>query len=300
MTFAFSARADESVSNHDRLSLLSDGKFTRQIELPTSVPLEPNTPLMEKALATYSKLPFDVGERIQYKITYMGIKGGTAELLVRTPVKWEDTWAHRFTGEVLSASWVSWFIVLHDSLECLTEGNTDFVPVRFYINQSEGSFQQSKLLHFSTKDKKIRQETRREGREPKTDEFEFLRAQDAIGAIYYLRSRLASGVYKDEFQFPIFTSEKTWDAKGKLLKQESLKVEGNSYETDLYELHTQLGSSLQQKGKFRVWFTRDSRRLPVLIEADVKFGSVKVALSEWDQGYADPKNKSIYGRIRSK
>lgn len=291
-----------AASNQYRLSTISSGDFQRQIEIPESEQLSPNTPLMEKALEEYGHTPFDIGERIRFAITYLGVKGGTAELLLRTPIKWKNgknAWAHRITGEVKSAEWVSWFTVLHDSIECITEGNRDFLPLRFYINQNEGSFHQTKIVSFFRDEKKVRQVTQRKGREEKKEEFPFDRAQDAVGSLYYLRDRLARGDFKTSFEFPIFTSEKTWTGTGKLLRSEQKKVEGIKYDTDVWELSTHFGSSLEQKGKIRMWFTRDARKLPVYIEAEVMFGAVKLALVEWDQGYPDPKKKQLYDKIRA-
>ena len=38
--------------------------------------------------------------------------------------------------------------------------------------------------------------------------------------------------------------------------------------------------------------------LPVYIEANVRFGYLKLHLAEWDQGFADPTQKRIFPKIK--
>ena len=282
-----------------QFSNLSDGTWERQLEVPDSENLVPSTPLMNKALDTYAHLPFDIGERLKFSITYLGVKGGVAELMLRTPIKWKNGWAHRITGEVKSAEWYRWITRVHDSVEGVMDSSLELVPLRFYINQQESDFRQSKIVDFEMGAGKIKQLTQRKEREPKTEEFELATGtKDALGALYYFRERVAVGEGNKKFEFPIFTSEKTWTATAQLVKQEKRSISGTSYETDVYQLYTQFGGLMEQKGDIRVWLTRDSRRIPVYAEANVKFGYIKLTLAEWDQGYADPKRKKVYDKIR--
>lgn len=287
-----------------QFSNLSDGLFETQLQLQAHPNLEASSKEMKSALEAYNKLPFDIGERFRFVVTYMGARGGAVELLLRTPVKWNKTWAHRVTGEAKSAEWFKWVFEMHDSVEGIFDHSPEMLPYHFYINQLEGGFKQTKLIKFDAKQKKIFQTTNRPSwKKPKEDEFEYVKnAKDALGAFYYVRTLIAlEDLTKTKtFEFPIFTSEKTWKGSGRFVRSETKKVEGIDYETDVLELKTQFGSLMEQKGDLRVWLTRDSRRLPVYIEADIKVGSVKLSLSEWDQGWADPKKKKIYPKIRGK
>lgn len=288
---------------HDRFTMLSNGKFERQIEPPSSEPIAPGDPLESKMKDTYALLPFDTGERLRYVITYLGIKGGTAELAVRQPVKWKNSasgWSHRFTAEAKSADWASWFITLHEALECITDSTNEFTPQRFYMNQIENKFLQSKIVTFLPAEKKISQRTKRKARDEKIEEFAFDKAQDAVGALYYFRQRLASGIIEKSFAFPVFTSEKTWQLSGQFVKREKIKVEGNEFDADLFELKTNFGAKLEQKGKIKLWVTHDTRAIPVLIEAEVLFGAVKLSLTDWEQGDADASRKRVFPKISTK
>jgi hypothetical protein len=297
-TFAFPALAAD-VKLDSRLSNLSDGSFERQLDIPSSQNLEPNSALMKKALDAYTKLPFDIGERLKFVITYLGAKGGTAEVLVRTPIKWKDGWAHRFTGEVRSADWYRWAVDLHDSVEGIMDSTPEIGPLRFYINQQEAGFKQSKIIDFDIRSGKIKQRTKHKVRAEKSDEFDLTKeTKDALGALYYFRSRLAGTTEPlKTFEFPIFTSEKTWTAVAKYEGREKKNVEGIEYDTDIYRLQTHLGGLLEQKGDIKMWLTHDSRHIPVYTEAYVKFGYIKVSLVEWDQGYADASKKVLYPKI---
>ncbi len=283
-----------------QLSSLTDGSFERQLDMPVFQNLEPATPLMEKSLETYAQLPFDVGERMKFLITYMGAKGGTAEVNFRTPIRWKNTWAHRITGEVKSATWYSWIMKIHDGVEGLMDDSAELSPLHFYINQRENNFMQSKIVHFEPETSKIKQITKRKDKPEKNEEFNFVKgSKDALGALYFFRKHVPTGEGIAKFEIPIFTSEKTWTAIAQLQGQEKKEVEGIVYDTDVYRLTTHFGGLMEQKGDIRIWLTRDTRRLPVYTEAAILFGSIKVALVEWDQGYADGKRKKLFEPIRT-
>ncbi len=268
------------------LSNLSDGSFERQLELPDHQRLENNSPLAQAAANTYQKLPFDPAERMRFVVTYLGVSGGAAEVIIQPPVKFGESWAHRMTGEVKSARWYRWIMQIHDSIEVLMSNGADLAPARFYINQQEGSFRQTKLLEFDLARSVINQQTKRKDREFQRATFPLLAgSKDALGALYYLRSQLASRVPPpQQMDIPIFTSEKTWTGKATFLGTESKKIGKKTYEADVYRLVTTFGGLMEQRGDIKMWFTRDERRLPLYIEASVRFGFIKVTLDEWDPG----------------
>jgi hypothetical protein len=221
-------------------------------------------------------------------VTYLGVSGGAAEVIIQPPVKHLDTWAHRITGEVKSARWYRWIMNIHDSIEGLAYRGVEFAPARFYINQQEGDYRNSKILEFDQARSQIRQQTKRKGRDEVRSEFSLVEGtKDALGALYYLRNKLAaSNPPPLNLNFPIFTSEKTWTGKADYLGSDTRKIGKKKYDTDVYRLVTTFGGLMEQKGDVKIWFTRDSRRLPLYIEASVRFGHIKVTLDEYDAGEA--------------
>jgi hypothetical protein len=279
------------------LSTLTDGNFERQLDLPEHSLIEQNSPLAQEASHLYQKLPFDVGERLRFNVTYLGVSGGLAEVIVQKPVKFANTWAHRITGEVKSARWFRWITQIHDSIEGLMVQGAEFSPVRFYINQQEGSFRQTKIINFDSVKNLITQQSKRKGGEPQVESFPYVAgSKDALGALYFLRTRLAaSNPPPLQLEIPIFTSEKTWSGKASYLGSDTKKISGKTYETDVYRLITTFGGLMEQRGDIKIWFTRDERRLPLYIEASVRFGHIKVALDQWDGGES---KKSMFPAIR--
>lgn len=284
-----------------RYSTLSDGRFETQMPRPNHSPLVPGSKEMTEALKRYESLPFDVGERIRFKVRYLGIKGGSAEVIIHHPVKRETGWKQRVTGEVMSAKWYSWIIELHDAVEAIFGLDREFTPDQFFINQLEGKFQQSKIVRFHPEKAEIHQTTQRKDRDAKEEKFPLEgNAKDALGAFYYLRQQVESrGGGNLKFGFQVFTSEKTWVGNVSWLRSEIKEVEGIRYDTDLYALDTEFGGLLQQEGDIRMWLTRDRRRLPVYAQANIAFGYIEVSLVEWDQGFANAKKKKIYPPIRT-
>jgi Protein of unknown function (DUF3108) len=280
-----------------QLSNLSDGGFERQLDIPLTAPLVPNSPLMIQAIASYDKLPFNMAERLRYVITYLGVQGGDAELLLRTPVQWNQTWAHRITGEVISADWYKWVAKIHDSVEGLMSGAPEFEPHRFYINQKEGDYLQSKIVNFEGP--KVGQLTQRKDRPQKHEDFDLApNTKDALGALYYVRTRLAAEPNLKDFEFPVFTSEKNWTLKVTWLKSEEKRIGKTLFATDVWQLTSHFGGLMEQKGDIRMWLTQDSRRLPVYIEASIKFGALKMHLKDWDPGFQLSATKPKYEKLR--
>lgn len=268
------------------LSTLSDGNFERQLELPGHQPLETSSSLWSDANKTYQRLPFDIGERLRFVVTYLGVSGGQAEVTIQPPVKLGDGWAHRLTGEVKSARWYRWIMQIHDSIEALMSNGAEVVPARFYINQQEGSFRQTKIIHFDATKGEINQQTKRKDRDETKSTFPFASGtKDALGALYYLRVKLAaSNPPPLQLDVPIFTSEKTWTGKATYLGSDNRKIGKKTYDSDVYRLITTFGGLMEQRGDIKIWFTRDERRIPLYIEASVRFGYIKVTLDEWTPG----------------
>lgn len=268
------------------MSTLTDGSFERQLNVPQHEPLENGSTLFQESVNTYQKLPFDPGERMRFIVTYLGVSGGSAEVIMQPPVKRGDTWAHRLTGEVKSARWYRWIMNIHDSIEALMIDGGEMVPSRFYINQQEGSFRQSKILEFDSKQNVIHQQTKRKDRGESKNSYPFAAGtKDALGSLYYIRTRLAAGNPPPaNLDVPIFTSEKTWTGKATYLGSEIRKIGKKEYDSDIYRMVTTFGGLMEQRGDIKMWFTRDERRLPIYIEASVRFGNIKVTLDEWDAG----------------
>lgn len=287
-----------ATSFYEAFSTLSPGNFNRQLPLPPTTPLSLSHPLRSQAQALYQTLPYGVGERLRFQITYLGLKGGTAEILVREPIEWENTFAHRFTGEAKSAEWFSWVTQLHDGIESLALGTPEVIPLQFYINQLENSFKQSKIVEFDWKNRSIHQRFKRPSKELKLEHFELHPGvKDAASALYFLRLLLQKNEISSKIiEFPIFTSEKTWTARAHLISEEPKSVGGVTIPCDVLELTTHFGGLMEQKGKMRFWMSKDARRIPLYIEADIRFGHIKVKLLEWDPPDFPHPNQS-YSRL---
>lgn len=281
----------------ESLSTLTSGQFKRQLDLPKTEPVSPDSELGKQVRAAYAKTNVSPGERTRYAVTYLGVSAGSAELTLQPAVKFSKTWAHRITAEVKSSSWYSWLVKLHDSVEEISTEAQQFTPVRFYLNQLEKDYQSTKLLEYSPETLSVRQRSKRVGQPEVQKDFQYPKGtKEALGALYFLRTQLASTYPPPlHLEFPIFTSEKTWTGKATYRGSDTRKIAGTSYETDVYHLVTTFGGLMEQKGDIRIWFTRDERKIPIYIEAYIKFGFIKVTLDEWDPGELQ---KSTYKSIR--
>jgi len=109
-------------------------------------------------------------------------------------------------------------------------------------------------------------------------------AQDSLSAVYYLRTRedLASG---GTVTFNVFDSGTTTSVEVKTVGKETVKTPAGEFSTIKVSAHKGLFMS---EGEILIWFTDDSRRVPVLIKSTISVGSLIFTLRDLKPGLAAP------------
>jgi hypothetical protein len=100
--------------------------------------------------------------------------------------------------------------------------------------------------------------------------------QDTLSALYYLRTRedLDSG---KPITFEVCDHGKTWPVSVQTVGREKVQTRAGEFATLKVSAHKGLFMS---EGEIFIWFTDDSRRIPVLIKSTVSIGSLVFSLTE--------------------
>jgi hypothetical protein len=87
--------------------------------------------------------------------------------------------------------------------------------------------------------------------------------------------KVGESVYVD-----IFSKPNIWRVKCNVIKTETLKVPAGKFETIVVEPELNF-DGVMKKGKVRVWFTNDERRIPVQVKSKITIGSILVRLKDF-------------------
>lgn len=112
--------------------------------------------------------------------------------------------------------------------------------------------------------------------------------QDMISAFYYARTFDLSNVKEgDEFTVDLFMDDENWPLKMKYLGKETVKLRSGRYRCLKFQPVVQQGRVFKGNDDLNVWVTDDANHIPVLVEAKILVGSIKMELSDY-AGLANP------------
>ena len=104
--------------------------------------------------------------------------------------------------------------------------------------------------------------------------------QDTLSALYYLRTRADLGSGKP-VTFEVCDSGKTWAVAVQAVGREKVQTRAGKFAT--LKVRAQKGLFMSE-GEMYIWFTDDSRKIPVLIKSTVSIGSLVFTLVKMKTG----------------
>ncbi len=222
------------------------------------------------------------GEKFTFRIGYLGLTAGHIKIETLPIVKIGGKEAFHFKAQMRSARYYSYIYSIDDSVESYV--HTDgFMPLKYVLLQRESAqtvddlqlFDSEKLktYHFYKRFKKGKHKNV-ELEKPIPRFF-----QDSFSALFFVRGLpLVKG---DLYEFPVVTRGKIWIIKMKSDGIESLKVRGKWIDAIRVDAETRFPGVLEKKGDIRFWYSNDKKRRLLKFQADVKIGSIKGDLVEY-------------------
>jgi hypothetical protein len=111
------------------------------------------------------------------------------------------------------------------------------------------------------------------------------RAQDALSSLYYVRTLPDITVGKTII-VEVHDSGKNWAVEVHVLGKEKISTPAGEFDTIKVKTYPRYEGVFMNKGEIYIWFTDDSRKIPVLMKSEISIGSIVATLTEM-QGVKD-------------
>jgi hypothetical protein len=232
-------------------------------------------------LPTIKHQAFAKGEKLNYEISYGWLDAGEASIEIkRENHTIADREVYHIVGLGNSTGTFNWFFKVRDRYETYLDKNGVF-PWIFVRDIHEGGFNLQQYYTFNPYEQKVVTEKKKEYKVP-------LGIQDMISSFYRARANdYSKAKPEDIFEFQAFVDNEIWPLKIKYLGVEQKEVNDKVFDCMVFSPVVQTGRIFKKEEDLKVWITRDKNKIPVMAEAQILVGSIKMQLTDYS-GLANP------------
>ena len=216
------------------------------------------------------------GEKLSYKISFSSgltgdVKGGTGVMSVSpaySKINGKNTYHAILKGG--TSGIIEWFYQVENKYETYIDVNSG-APLMYRQAVRENKYRSADTVFFDQNNHVATYRHKRITIPPNTHDF--------VSMIYYVRSLEASKMKTgDSVNIPFFTSDKV--IMSKVVFNGIEQIRANNMLVSCYAFKPQVGKGkvFNQDYPATIWISTDSKRLPMLIEARMKVGRVKMEL----------------------
>ncbi|MFM7104087.1 MAG: DUF3108 domain-containing protein [Flavobacteriales bacterium] len=227
---------------------------------------------------------FATGERLEYLIHYGFIDAGNAvlELKEGQVINGRETYKVIGTGKSLGS--FDWFFKVRDHYETHLD-KAGIFPHRFIRECDEGGYQIHQDYTFY-QDKRGYKD--RLGKTYLAPDF----IQDMISAFYFARTiDFTNARQGDIFTIQTLVDDEYYPLKIKFMGKEEIRIKSGKYRCLKFAPVVQKGRVFKKEEDLSVWITDDKNLVPVLAQAKILVGSIKLELTK-SSGLRNPQAKS--------
>lgn len=234
-----------------------------------------------------SDYAFGDGEKLNYTVSYnwgiIWINAGAVDFHARKQNNKEASgWHFLSTGH--SVSNLDWLYKVRDTFEVFTSNNA-FQPMKFRRNSFEGGHQVFNSYTFYPQEHKVHI-LARESKKPDLDTTLVIAGNitDVLTATYLTRSHAFKQMNEGEiFQISMLIDNKITYLPIEYHGKETLRTpNGLSFDCIRFSARIETGTMFLANEKIQVWVSDDENKIPVLIEAKIKVGAIKVHLNTFE------------------
>lgn len=216
---------------------------------------------------------FDIPEKLEYDLTWTGIKAGTSTLEI---IDLGDS--IKIISTAKSAKWVSVFYTVDDRIESTLKKNpqAQFVgqPYNYRVKLREGRHRRDKEVSFNHNTAKIIYRNHLTSEEK---EFALTSGiMDPLSSFYYIRTQKL--VVGKPVYVTVFDSKRVYDVEVQVLKKEKLELPSGTVDTILIKPILKSEGIFYRKGDIYIWLSDDEKRIPVKLKTKVPVGSIIATL----------------------
>ena len=230
-----------------------------------------------------SAMHFDVGEKLQYDIRYLGVTAGyfTTEVLPSKVVN--ERKVYHLQAKAKTVKLFELVYRVDDSIESFWDYDGLFSH-RFAMDLDE-SKQNRKLIELYDYDKNKsfywnRVDNTEKGFSEQKAEFDIQPwSQDLLSGLFYVRVMEMPKEPGAEVRFPVIVDGKPWETAVQFLKKEKIYAGGKDRDAIAYHLVNYQNGEVKNKDNI-LWISDDEHHYVLRVEAKVKVGYFAVALDK--------------------
>lgn len=235
--------------------------------------------LSAQTLRTHSNKAFGEGEFLRYKVYYSSmftgnVTAGEATIDVKsTKQKFFNREVWKIVGEGKSKGAFNWFFKVRNRYESFVDKQA-MIPYLFVRRTREGNYRKDDDVLFYPDQKVAVSRTARKV----TPE----NVQDFVSALYFMRTLSLRDFDADSnYYLDFFLDDSVYISKVKYVGTEDIKTELGIFRCLKIAPMMATGNVFADAYPIFVWVTDDKNHLPILAEAKVVVGSVKMELIEY-------------------
>lgn len=235
----------------------------------------------DKKLRIINYNAFKAGEVIKYRLHYGFINAGTAKLEVKsTNLKVAGREIYHVIGTGRSNATFDLFFKVRDRYESYIDKNGVF-PWLFIRRVNEGGYIIKQDYIFRQYDNIVKTQ---DGKVFKVPEY----VQDMISAFYYARTiDFSNAKINQIYSVKTFLDDELFTLQMKFIGKDTIKVNKVKYSCLMFRPVVQEGRIFSSDKDLTVWVTNDENKIPVLAEAKILVGSIKMEITHYE-GLANP------------
>ncbi len=215
-------------------------------------------------------VPFQAGETLDYHVQWARLlNAATVRLAVtgRRPFYGREAWHFRAMAHTIDP--MRYLFVLDDQFDSYTDPTT-LASLQYEMYLREQGKREDGIFRMTT-----------EG-DPAPGVGSAVRVlpgtRDALGYLYYLRS--VDWQRTRETRVPVFDGKKLYEARARLdVDRSEVSVPAGNYAASRIEVRVYDRGHEVPQTRFWLWLAHDAHRTPVLMEAEVPFGTARVELT---------------------
>lgn len=230
--------------------------------------------------------PIWEGERQVHEISYLGIPAAKFELTV-LPFKMIGTRkAYHIQGNLQSYAVFNMVYRLNDTVETYMDYDGLFSH-RYHLVQDESGQARDQLELYDSEKRQMFYWNRHRGKDgPMNEQREFAAiqpfVQDYVSAFYSARSQPWDPGF--EYVFPMAHEKKQVEGVVSFVRRETIRTILGKIPAVVVRPRVRENGEFKGSSEIYIWFSDDSRRVVLKLEAKVKVGSVFVTLREYSPG----------------
>lgn len=219
---------------------------------------------------------FQPGEKLTYIVHYGWVNAGEAVVQLKESdreVQGRKVWVATGKGRSLGA--FNTFYKVDDLYETHFDAQGVF-PYAFVRRVSEGGYNFSQDYLYNQIRGEVTTQKKATHKVPAS-------VQDMLSAFYYARTfDFSTAKPGDEYMIQTFLDDELWPLRMKFVKRETIKLRSGKYRCLRFQPVVQEGRIFKGNDDLNVWITDDGNRIPVLAQAKVIVGSIKMELSGYE------------------